>query len=102
MTKFLTGRLGQYKQEGEIDITKQQHHLVVSDPTSKGTFMMNDLWVRLPNNHVNLVFKIGYDKFNGKPHEPSTFVGYKETHTFYYKNMLKKCLSTPKTRQTTM
>lgn len=76
--------LGQFREEGVIDISRQQHHLV-GDAAGKGLFMMNDLWIRLPNSTTNLVWKIGYEKFSGKPWENSTFVGYFETQTFFYR-----------------
>jgi len=75
----------EFKDEGMIDITQQQHHHNGVTPANKGYFVMNDLWVRLPSPKSKLVWKIGFDTFAGKAWEPGIFQGYYESQSFYYK-----------------
>lgn len=78
---------GEFKDEGVSDVVNQAHHhqVVQGDPNNKGFMMMNEIWVRLPNNSVSLVWKIGFEKFGGRGDEPSVYQGYHETQTFYFK-----------------
>lgn len=80
---------GDFVAEGVIDISRMQHHHN-GETGAKGMFMMHEIWVRLPNATTNLVWKIGFDKWDGnKPWEPSNYQGYHETQTFYYKTAMR-------------
>jgi len=80
---------GEFKEEGMIDISTQQHHhqMAAGDTSHKGYFMMRENWIRLPSTTANLVWKIGFEKWEGKSWSPSTYQGYHETQTFYYKTV---------------
>lgn len=75
---------GEFKEEGILDISIQQHQHNGFIPPNKGCFVMNDLWVRLPDTKTKLVWKIGFDTYSGKSWETKSFQGYSETQTFLY------------------
>jgi len=79
---------GDFKEEGVISVVNDQHHLaqlVTEDKSSKGFFLMREAWIRVPDSNINLVWKIGFDRFEGKGTEPSVWNGYHESQTFYYR-----------------
>lgn len=55
----------------------------------KGLMVLQDIWVRVPNG-LNLVWKLGYEKWEGSIQEPSNFRGYDETETFFYEDAVKE------------
>jgi len=82
----------EFREEGVVNVMNEQHHhqQIGNDSNSgKGFFMMREIWIRLPDSKLNLVWKIAFDKFDGKGWEPSVYQGYHETQTFYYKKEKK-------------
>jgi len=55
----------------------------------KGMTVLQDIWVRVPDG-LNLVWKLGYEKWEGSVQEPSNFRGYDETDTFFYEEVAKE------------
>jgi len=51
--------------------------------------VLQDIWVRVPDG-LNLVWKLGYEKWEGSVQEPSNFRGYDETDTFFYEEVAKE------------
>lgn len=67
----------QFKLEGTISV----YHLHIGNG-DEGSYVMNDVWIRVPKG-MNVLWKVGYDRFEGNDFENGIYAGHYETDTFF-------------------